>query len=166
MHSRPILVVDDDDDVRNMLCAVLAAEGYPVVGAADGIEALTRMRHNPPALAVVDMMMPRMDGEELIRAMSQDNYLVSLVGNHKLATRTRITSSSPFPFAFDHVPVEVPLDLHETLAKAAAEEVAKKVRPKRRLFPFFGEKAPSVAPDDTLTMSLLDEDDGKDGEPT
>ena len=35
MHSRPILVVDDDDDVRNMLCAVLAAEGYPVVGAAD-----------------------------------------------------------------------------------------------------------------------------------
>ena len=71
MHSRPILVVDDDDDVRNMLCAVLAAEGYPVVGAADGIEALTRMRHNPPALAVVDMMMPRMDGEVLISAMSQ-----------------------------------------------------------------------------------------------
>jgi CheY-like chemotaxis protein len=76
MHSRPILVVDDDDDVRNMLCAVLAAEGYPVVGAADGIEALTSMRHNPPALAVVDMMMPRMDGEELIRAMSQDAALV------------------------------------------------------------------------------------------
>ncbi|HEX2462506.1 MAG TPA: response regulator, partial [Vicinamibacterales bacterium] len=62
MHSRPILVVDDDDDVRNMLCAVLAAEGYPVVSAADGVEALTRMRHDPPALAVVDMMMPRMDG--------------------------------------------------------------------------------------------------------
>ena len=41
MHNRPILVVDDDDDVRNMLCAVLAAEGYPVVGAADGVEALT-----------------------------------------------------------------------------------------------------------------------------
>jgi len=76
MHSRPIMVVDDDDDVRNMLCAVLAAEGYPVVGAADGVEALTRMRHDPPALAVVDMMMPRMDGEELIRAMAQDAALV------------------------------------------------------------------------------------------
>ena len=76
MPSRPILVVDDDDDVRNMLCAVLAAEGYPVVGAADGVEALTSMRHNPPALAVVDMMMPRMDGEQLIRAMSQDAALV------------------------------------------------------------------------------------------
>jgi CheY-like chemotaxis protein len=76
MPSRPILVVDDDEDVRNMLCAVLAAEGYPVVGAADGVEALTSMRHNPPALAVVDMMMPRMDGEQLIRAMAQDAALV------------------------------------------------------------------------------------------
>ena len=76
MPSRPILVVDDDDDVRNMLCAVLAAEGYRVVGAADGVEALTTMRHNPPALAVVDMMMPRMDGEQLIEAMSQDAALV------------------------------------------------------------------------------------------
>lgn len=76
MHNRPILVVDDDDDVRNMLCAVLAAEGYPVVGAADGVEALTSMRDDPPALAVIDMMMPRMDGEQLIRAMSQDAALV------------------------------------------------------------------------------------------
>ena len=76
MPSRPILVVDDDDDVRNMLCAVLAAEGYPVVSAADGVEALTRMRHDPPALAVVDMMMPRMDGEELIRVMAEDAVLV------------------------------------------------------------------------------------------
>jgi CheY-like chemotaxis protein len=76
MDRRSILVVDDDDDVRNMLCAVLSAEGYPVVGAADGVEALSRMRRNPPALAVVDMMMPRMDGGELIRAMSQDAALV------------------------------------------------------------------------------------------
>jgi CheY-like chemotaxis protein len=59
-----------------MLCAVLAAEGYPVVSAADGVEALTRMRHDPPALAVVDMMMPRMDGEELIRVMAEDAVLV------------------------------------------------------------------------------------------
>ena len=76
MRRRSILVVDDDDDVRNMLCAVLSAEGYPVVGAADGVEALSQMRLDPPALAVVDMMMPRMDGEQLIRAMGQDATLV------------------------------------------------------------------------------------------
>ena len=78
MKRRSILVVDDDDDVRNMLCAVLSAEGYPVVGAADGVEALSQMRLDPPALAVVDMMMPRMDGEQLIRAMGQDAALVTV----------------------------------------------------------------------------------------
>ncbi|HTM68766.1 MAG TPA: hypothetical protein VL426_05720 [Candidatus Binatia bacterium] len=93
-----------------------------------------------------------------INEMSRDNYLVSLVGNHKLATRTRITSALPFPFAFDHVPVEVVPDLSEAMTKAAADEVAKKVRTKRRLFPFFAEKPSPVAPDDPL-MPLLDEGD-------
>ena len=78
MPRRPILVVDDDDDVRNMLCAVLSAEGYPTVAAADGVEALSHMRRNPPSLLVVDMMMPRMDGEELIRAMANDKSLVRI----------------------------------------------------------------------------------------
>ena len=42
MESRSILVVDDDEDVRTMLCVVLSAEGYRAVGAADGVEALER----------------------------------------------------------------------------------------------------------------------------
>lgn len=96
-----------------------------------------------------------------IREMSRDNYLVSLVGNHKLQTRTRITSSQPFPFAFDFVPVEVTPDLGEAVTKAAAEEVAKKVRTKRRLFPFFGDKPSGPTPDDPL-ITLLDEHDEKE----
>lgn len=97
-----------------------------------------------------------------IREMSRDNYLVSLVGNHRLDTRTRITSSRPFPFAFDHVPVEVVPDLGEAIMKAAAEEVAKKVRTKRRLFPFFGDKPSPAAPDDPLMPLLEDGDEGED----
>ena len=97
MPSRPILVVDDDDDVRNMLCAVLAAEGYSVVGAADGVEALTSMRHNPPALAVVDMMMPRMDGEQLIRAMSEDAALVRVPVAIMSGQTTPTTPTGPLP---------------------------------------------------------------------
>jgi len=97
MHNRPILVVDDDDDVRNMLCAVLAAEGYPVVGAADGVEALTRMRLDPPALAVVDMMMPRMDGEELIRVMAEDAVLVRVPVAIMSGQTTPSTVSAPLP---------------------------------------------------------------------
>ena len=76
MQSAPILVVDDDDDVRTMLCIVLSAEGYAAVGAADGVEALERMRRDgPPPLVFVDLMMPRMNGEDLIRFMRQDPSL-------------------------------------------------------------------------------------------
>jgi CheY-like chemotaxis protein len=76
MERASILVVDDDSDLRTMLCLVLSAEGYCAEGAADGVEALERMRRaGPPALTLVDLMMPRMNGEDLIRAMTEDPSL-------------------------------------------------------------------------------------------
>jgi chemosensory pili system protein ChpA (sensor histidine kinase/response regulator) len=79
METPSILVVDDDEDIRTMLGVVLQAEGYRVVSAADGLDALNVMRRdNPPALAVVDLMMPRMDGEHLIRSMQEDSALAQV----------------------------------------------------------------------------------------
>ena len=79
MTSRTILVVDDDDHVRDMLCAVLSAEGFRAVGAADGLEALQCLREDgPPALILVDLMTPRMNGEELIGAIHQDPVLARI----------------------------------------------------------------------------------------
>jgi CheY-like chemotaxis protein len=74
-----ILVVDDDEDVRNMLCLVLSAEGYAATGAVDGVDALRQMRQGePPALIVIDLMMPRMDGDTLIHAMAEDASLANV----------------------------------------------------------------------------------------
>ena len=79
MQKPSILVVDDDDDMRTILCVVLSAEGYRVVGAADGLEALECIRgDDPPALVFVDLMMPRMNGEDLINAMTQDPSLARI----------------------------------------------------------------------------------------
>jgi CheY-like chemotaxis protein len=107
MDDNSILVVDDDDDVRKMLCFVLAAEGYLTVEAHDGIEALERMREDgPPAVAVIDLMMPRMDGEELIRRMHQDPILsrtpVAVVSGHSAMSAT-------LPYVSAHLvkPVEI-----------------------------------------------------------
>jgi CheY-like chemotaxis protein len=76
MGGQSILVVDDDEDLRTILCEVLSAEGYRAVGAADGVEALERLRGDrPPALMFVDLMMPRMNGEDLIRTMTHDPSL-------------------------------------------------------------------------------------------
>lgn len=92
-----------------------------------------------------------------IRQFTQEDWLVSLVGNHKRETRTRITSSLPFPFAFDFIPVEVIPDVDEAVVKAAREEVELKVRTKRR-FPWFGKDKPSPPAADDPLIDLLDDD--------
>lgn len=67
MHSRSltntILVVDDDEDIRETLRLALEDEGYNVVTAANGLEALEYLRTSPaPSLILLDLMMPAMDG--------------------------------------------------------------------------------------------------------
>lgn len=66
----PILVVDDDVGSRSLARAVLERKGYPVLEAADGVEALERLADaGAVALAVVDLEMPGMGGRELVRAL-------------------------------------------------------------------------------------------------
>ena len=66
-----ILVVDDDQAVRDALRRALTMQGYDVELAADGEEALLKLRSNPNAidLAIVDILMPRLDGLELTRRL-------------------------------------------------------------------------------------------------
>lgn len=58
----PILVVDDDASILEMLLQILRTEGYPVVGAKNGVEALVQVDRRAPSLILLDMRMPRMDG--------------------------------------------------------------------------------------------------------
>jgi CheY-like chemotaxis protein len=68
-----VLVVDDDEDIRDILSVLLETEGYHVDTAKDGVEALAQLKSGPPpALVLLDMMMPRMDGESLVREMKRD----------------------------------------------------------------------------------------------
>lgn len=60
-HS--ILVVDDDGATREMLVTILSGEGYRVRTAADGLDALAQLERDIPGLLLVDLLMPRMDGE-------------------------------------------------------------------------------------------------------
>jgi CheY-like chemotaxis protein len=62
MADAPILVVDDDPFIRTAVSDVLDLEGYQVVTAANGVEALEQVEQNPPALILLDMRMPVMDG--------------------------------------------------------------------------------------------------------
>ena len=62
-----VLIVDDDVTIRNLIADALREVGYEVDTAANGIDALQRMRRQPPAAVVLDLMMPRMDGMTFTR---------------------------------------------------------------------------------------------------
>src|SRR6266700_2656088 len=64
-----ILVVDDEPDERFLLRRMFEREGYEVLDASDGAAALAIVRESPPDLILTDMMMPVMDGAELIRRL-------------------------------------------------------------------------------------------------
>jgi len=74
LRDMAILVVDDDQAVRDSLRRALSLQGYDVDLAADGEEALFKIRTNPNAtdLLVVDVLMPRLDGLELTRRLRSD----------------------------------------------------------------------------------------------
>jgi CheY-like chemotaxis protein len=64
--SRPVLVVDDDADVRELLRRTLARDSMSVIEAANGQEALQQLRTQKPSVILLDLMMPVMDGFEFI----------------------------------------------------------------------------------------------------
>jgi CheY-like chemotaxis protein len=61
---QPVLVVEDDDDLREVVTQTLRRAGMQALGACDGIDALEQLQHAEPALILLDLMMPRMSGWE------------------------------------------------------------------------------------------------------
>ena len=73
--KRRVLVVDDEPDVL-LLCRVnLEFEGYEVVEAADGVEALEKVRTQRPDVVLLDVMMPRKDGWQVLAELKEDDQL-------------------------------------------------------------------------------------------
>ena len=64
-----ILIAEDDADIRSLLRLYLEGEGFRVAEAADGAAALDLARAEPPDMAILDVMMPGMNGFELTRAL-------------------------------------------------------------------------------------------------
>jgi DNA-binding response OmpR family regulator len=67
-----VLIVEDDEDIRADLAAILDLKGWAVEQAANGLEALERMRVELPCLVLLDLMMPEMNGWELRAAMKAE----------------------------------------------------------------------------------------------
>ena len=74
-----ILVVDDDDDIRESLSGLLEDEGHKVVSVTNGQEALDTIRsEGPPCVILLDLMMPVMDGAEFRKLQLADAQLANI----------------------------------------------------------------------------------------
>jgi CheY-like chemotaxis protein len=75
-----VVVVEDDELIRDSLLEVLEDHGYEAIGASDGREALDKLAalDGPPCLIVLDLMMPGMDGREFRRLQLEDPALKSI----------------------------------------------------------------------------------------
>jgi two-component system, OmpR family, alkaline phosphatase synthesis response regulator PhoP len=78
MANESILVVEDEDDIRELLRYNLAKEGYRVVWAASGEEALKAIRASLPDLVLLDLMLPGLDGLDVCRSLKQDPHTRNL----------------------------------------------------------------------------------------
>ncbi|HWQ11795.1 MAG TPA: response regulator [Roseiflexaceae bacterium] len=75
-----VLIVDDDRDIREMLAQTLEDEGYEVLTAASGREAMALLTstHTPPCVILLDLMMPGMNGWEFRAAQQRDPRLAAI----------------------------------------------------------------------------------------
>ena len=75
----PVLIVDDDPDIREAVQDTLASEGYEAVGVTDGLEALEYLRSNStPPLILLDWNMAPMNGPEFMAEAAKDPVLSSI----------------------------------------------------------------------------------------
>jgi CheY-like chemotaxis protein len=101
-EPRCVLVIDDDPAIREVVSTILALEGYPVVAAESGVEALKELRGGVrPCLILLDLRMPEMDGWELRALLKREPQLadipvVVLSGDHDAAKAARSLSANGF----------------------------------------------------------------------
>ena len=128
--DRPILVVDDDAKIVRLVRTYLERDGFSVVTAADGPAALDAIERHRPALVVLDLMLPELDGRAVIRAVRRDDEAAAtpiLIVSARGSTLDRIAGLEdgaddylPKPFS----PAELVLRVKSILRRTAAPESA------------------------------------------
>ena len=124
-RSRTILVVDDDAKIVRLVRAYLEREGFRVLTAGDGLQALERFRERRPDLIVLDLMLPELDGLEVCRAVRAESNVPILMLSARSSLADRIHGLDegaddylPKPFSPAELVVRAKAILRRTVAAA------------------------------------------------
>lgn len=110
-----VLIVDDDDAIGSLLSALLTEEGYQVVRAQNGAEALKVLQREGGWVILLDLMMPLIDGYEVLRQLQQHpalldgNQIIVMSASGRLASEGQnwpsqmVADVLPNPFSLDQV---------------------------------------------------------------
>lgn len=117
MAGATLLVVDDEDGLRHIIARNLAFEGYRVLEAADGLQALAIASREPVDLVVTDVRMPQMDGYELADRLLRINDSLPIVFISGFDQRGIALPGTifPKPFSMDALVREIRRLLHEAV---------------------------------------------------
>lgn len=126
--DRPlILLADDDPSIADTLAPFLERAGFHVLTVSNGASALDKVHSHRPALVILDVLMPRMDGREVLRRMRRENLWIPTI------LLTQVGESSERALALEEGAddyLNKPFDPHELLARARA--VLRRARPGER----------------------------------
>lgn len=135
MANDTILIVDDEESIRKSLSDILHDEGYEVVTAASGREALDVLAEAQPSLALLDIAMPDMDGIETLRRFKDarpDMQVVMITGHGTIDTAVQTTKMGAYdflqkPLSLERVSLAVKHGLEEYRLRQENETLKKSI---------------------------------------
>lgn len=90
MEEDLILIVEDEREIAELVRDYLEAEGYSTILAFDGLDGLTKFIEHQPSVAVLDVMLPRMDGIELCRRIRAESNIPIIIMSAKKSDTDKI----------------------------------------------------------------------------
>ena len=116
MSLKKVLVVDDNQDAMNIMASILKIAGYSVITAKDGLEAMHKIQRENPALILLDVTMPEMDGFAVCESVKR-NPKFSHIPIFMISANTDPASRKRGLQAGAHDFITKPINPAETLRK-------------------------------------------------
>ncbi|MDR1701798.1 MAG: response regulator [Sporomusaceae bacterium] len=129
-HQQKILIVDDQPGIRRLLTEVLTAEGYDVLAAANGFDALNLAAENKPDVILMDMNMPGMNGMDALKEIERKGYqgrVIMMTAYGEIATVKEIMSTGTRSYITKPFDINLLLEMIQQALEGSEPEITERL---------------------------------------